>query len=361
MKIHKIFILVIILAAFVVGVISQAKFNLPNLVLKTNFINFPDIKNQEYGLLSDFDLTDTLFKSLVQNGKLVIKNRTYKLITSEDLSSDIKSFRVEVNHVAEERQAEEPPLAQGLIVLNQKSNSAIQLYDQFVSLKPKNTYGTGFSNIAGESFLNDINKDGLQEFLVSSSTGGNGWAGSKEYIFQITNNGGYKLLSPTFVNENNKSIQEVKDLDGDGVDEIVVIDSGWEITSCTDHASAPYNQYVYSWDDKKGYVENSAKYPKFYQDTLEFYNNIKDINGNESKICSGDMYYCFGPALSQYFAYKNMGKEAEGWNRFLQLTHAVNNSMWPSKACREFVIKEHDLGKPIIPPDLTIDQLMESQ
>ena len=76
------------------------------------------------------------------------------------------------------------------------------------------------------------------------------------------------------------------------------------------------------------------------------------------KKCSGKKEFCLGPALHKYFAYKQSGRDSEGWNEFLMLTSGVSNVIWPSKACLNRIIELHDAGEEITPPTTRSFELM---
>lgn len=337
---------VIVVTAFILGVILDQNFNLLDNFKRINFEDFPQTKQSETGLYSGFDLTDNQFKNLLKSKTLNTNGKIYKLLSVQNLNSSIEGYRIEVDDATKVGQPDIFPLGGGLIIYNQISGQAIQLYNSMVWLNEFNDYQYGLSNI---SLLQDINKDGLQEFAVVATNGGNSIAAQNMYIFQITKDGKYKLLNPDLSNSLHLNVSGILDIKDNGEYELIVTDNGWEISSCTDHASGPIVDHVYSWDNKNEYVENSINYPEHYQ---------KIIDTDITKQCSGNKDFCFGPALNQYFAYKQIWKEKEGWNSFLDFTKGVTNSVWPSKSCRAYVIKLHNNGQNITTPKLTTDELI---
>ena len=187
----------------------------------------------------------------------------------------------------------------------------------------------------------DINKDGKKELVVRYNDMGNAWLGRKFGIYQEVY-GGFQNIIPELEWENHLGISKVSDLNQDGVQELIIIDDIWEITHCACHADSPIRYLIYSWKDDK-YQDASKEFGSFYQDYID-----KDL----SEKCSGEKEFCFGNALTKYFAYKQSGREEEGWKIFLALTEGVEDLVWPSKTCRDYVIRLHDEGKEIIPPNL---------
>jgi len=341
----KLVFLIIVITAFVLGVILEQKFNLLSNFKKINFEDFPQTKKGQTGLYSGFDLTDSQFKDLLKSKTLNTNGKIYKLLSVQNLDSFIDGYRVEIADASKIGQPDIFPLGEGLIVYNQTSGEAIQLYNSMVWFNEFNDYQYGLSYT---SLFQDINKDRLQEFAVVATNGGNSIAAQNMYIFQITKDGKYKLLNPDLSSNLHLNVSGVSDIKNNGEYELIVTNNDWEISSCTDHASGPIIDHVYSWDNKNGYVENSINYPEHYQKIIDI-----DI----TKQCSGNKDFCFGPALNQYFAYKQIGKEKEGWNSFLDFTKGVTNSIWPSRSCRAYVIKLHNDGQNITSPRLTTDEL----
>jgi len=333
--------------SFVLGIFIQDRFNLIKNNLKIVFNDFPETKQGEMGLPSKYDLSNKQFGKLIESKKIIINNNLYELTASQYLDDGIIGYSVEVNDASKVGQPDTFPIVEGLIVHNQKSGRAIQFYDMAIQMMDFTPHEY---LLTGKLYLPDINNDKLKEFAITTSSGGNSLASSKILIFQITQEGKYKLLNPNLDINPHLNISGVSDIDQDGIYELIVTDDDWEISSCTDHASGPITVYIYSWNNEKGYIENSSKYPKYYQDMI-----ARDI----SKECSGKKDFCFGPALQRYFAYKQMGKEKEGWTEFLRMTNGVSDSMWPSKTCLKHVINLHNSNQTIVPPNKTTEELFD--
>ena len=324
-----------------IGIFLQWKFNLLVNIKGANFIIFPQTRLAETGSYSDYDLDSSQFANLLRFKSVNTGKKIYKLISTQNLEDTVQGYRIEVDDPTKQGEQDVFPLASGLIIYNQISGKAIQFYGGFVWLNEFNGYQYGLSNT---SYVRDVNNDGLNEFDVLISDGGNGFV-TPNYILQITSDGGFKLLNPDLSSNQHEAVGSIQDLKDDGKYELIIEDNDWEISSCTDHSSGPLIDHVYSWDSQKGYVDNSINYPEYYQQIID-----TDI----SKQCSGTKDFCFGPALNQYFAYKQMGREKEGWTKFLQLTDGVVNSSWPSKTCRDYVISQHNQNKEITNPGQSI-------
>ena len=105
----------------------------------------------------------------------------------------------------------------------------------------------------------DINRDGLKEIIVQSSSGGNCWSCNPAEIYQVRDHAA-RLIAAC-------PLQRIADLNGDGVAELLVTDTRWEVYEDLSHAAAPSATMVYAWQAAAGgrYVYASGDFADFYK------------------------------------------------------------------------------------------------
>ena len=105
----------------------------------------------------------------------------------------------------------------------------------------------------------DINGDGGKEIIVQSSSGGNCWSCNPTEIYQVRNQKTELLAAGP--------IQRLADLNGDGVQELLVTDARWESYADLSHAASPGAVMVYAFRNAK-YVYASRDFGSFYQSEI---------------------------------------------------------------------------------------------
>ncbi len=154
----------------------------------------------------------------------------------------------------------------------------------------------------------DINKDGLKEFVISGSTGGNCWRCSYLRIFQVRDHRVVELLGDL---PENYVLVGLRDLAEDGMEEVLVLDAQWEFYMDLCHACSPSVTLVYKWE-KDGYKEASSDFPSYYDEEIDdLEQQIKDMSLDER----GTDYY-MGRAISIFLNYFEKWEKEKGWEVF---------------------------------------------
>jgi hypothetical protein len=105
----------------------------------------------------------------------------------------------------------------------------------------------------------DINRDGLKEVIVQSSSGGNCWGCNPTEIYRI-NGHKVELIAAA-------PLRNIADLDNDGLAELLVTDARWEVYDHLSHAAAPSAIMIYRWKDGR-YLYASRDFAGYYKDEI---------------------------------------------------------------------------------------------
>lgn len=165
------------------------------------------------------------------------------------------------------------------------------------------------NDIGGDSFrVEDINKDGLKEFVVSRSQGGNCWTCASLLVFQVKDHKAKQFLGKLPWSQ---AIYEIRDLNGDGIKELIVIDAEWEDESGLCHACSPKIDVIYAWK-KDDYKESSIEFPSYYDDRIreaeiEIQKRIRERDFLDHYI---------GSSMAVFFDYLQKGQKEKGWEIF---------------------------------------------
>jgi len=175
----------------------------------------------------------------------------------------------------------------------------------------------------------DINGDGLKEILVQSSSGGNCWACNPTEIYRV-NNGKVELIAAG-------PIQKVIDLNGDGIDELLVADARWESYDDLSHAASPGAAMIYAWRDGK-YLYASRDFASFYKSEIaRIRAQIEEARGQITTDDFSDEGYV-GLTIGLAITYAHAGRLDEGLTELEALLKA--NSRTPAQTKHRAAIIE---------------------
>ena len=164
------------------------------------------------------------------------------------------------------------------------------------------------NNVSGDSFrVEDINKDGLKEFVVSRSQGGNCWNCVSLLVFQVRDHKANKFLNKLPWSQ---AIHEIRDLNGDGIKELIVLDAEWEEAGLC-HACSPQIDIIYTWK-QDDYKEASIGFPYYYDNKIR--EAEKEIQAEIRERDALDSY--IGSSMAIFFDYIQKGQKEKGWKIF---------------------------------------------
>jgi len=165
------------------------------------------------------------------------------------------------------------------------------------------------NNLNGDSVtVADINKDGLKGFVITSSTGGNCWTCSYLRIFQVKD---HRVIDLSADFPDAQVIIGLRDLIGNGLEELLVLDAQWEFYMDLCHACSPSVNLVFKWEKDK-YLDRSGEFPSYYDEEIKrLEQEIKDMSADER----GTDYY-MGRVISMFLNYVEKGEKEKGWEVF---------------------------------------------
>jgi hypothetical protein len=174
----------------------------------------------------------------------------------------------------------------------------------------------------------DINGDGLKEILVQSSSGGNCWSCNPTEIYQVRSHKGALIGAGP--------IQQVTDLDRDGIQELLVADTRWESYDDLSHAASPSAVMVYAWRNGK-YVFASRDFPSYYKAELERLRaSIEEARGQITAEDYSDESYV-GRSIALAITYAHAGELERGLKEMEALLNSNARSQEQAKHRRAII------------------------
>ena len=193
-------------------------------------------------------------------------------------------------------------------------------------------------DLAGESNkLNatDLNRDGLKEIIVQSSSGGNCWSCNPTEIYRVRNHKAELIAAGP--------IQRLADLNADSIQELLVTDARWESYDDLSHAASPGAVMVYAWRDGK-YVYASRDFTTFYADEIK---RLRAMSEEAKAQITADEYSdeaYVGLAIGLAMTYAHAGDAERGLKEMEALMNANSKSPAQSKH-RATIIEDFRKGE----------------
>jgi hypothetical protein len=181
----------------------------------------------------------------------------------------------------------------------------------------------------------DINGDGSKEIIVQSSSGGNCWSCNPTEIYQVRDHKADLLAAAP--------IQKLADLNGDGVQELLVTDTRWESYADLSHAASPAAVMVYAWRNSK-YVYASRDFADFYN--AEIYRMRASLEEAKAQITadeySDELYV--GLSIGLALTYAHLGEIERGLKEMEGLLNSNAKSAAQTKR-RVVIIEDFRRGE----------------
>jgi hypothetical protein len=174
----------------------------------------------------------------------------------------------------------------------------------------------------GKANATDINGDGRKEILVQSSSGGNCWSCNPTEVYQVRNHKGELIAAGP--------IQRLADLNGDGIQELIVTDARWESYDDLSHASSPTAGMVYAWRGGR-YVYVARDFAAFYQSEIaRLRASIEEAKAEITADEFSDEIY-IGRVIALAITYAHLGEPTRGVNELAALLNANARSAAQTK------------------------------
>ena len=160
-----------------------------------------------------------------------------------------------------------------------------------------------FSGQPNKLNATDINGDGSKDVIVQSSSGGNCWSCNPTEIYTIRNHKAELLAAAP--------IQRLSDLNGDGIQELLVTDTRWESYADLSHAASPGAVMVYAWRGGK-YVYASRDFADFYRNEISrLRTSIEEAKGQITAADYSDEAYV-GLSIGAMLTFMHAGEIERG-------------------------------------------------
>lgn len=201
--------------------------------------------------------------------------------------------------------------------------------DFYFSFAP--TYASDeFSRLNGA----DINGDGFKDFIVQSSSGGNCWSCNPTEIYSIKNHKAELIAAGP--------VQQVADLNGDGLVELIMTDARWENYDDFSHAASPAAKLVYAWKNGR-YVYASRDFAAYYKAEIDRLKMMIEESKSQinTEIWSDEVY--IGSACSIAVSYAHLGETERGLKE-MEITFSSNARTQEQRARRSRILEDFRRG-----------------
>lgn len=159
----------------------------------------------------------------------------------------------------------------------------------------------------------DIDRDGRPEVAVEFFAGGTDWEGTWLEVYTLDVGKVKRFIYPK---QENLVLRKIQDVDGDGIPELVFLDTQWEFYGSFDHASSPAVWRYMRWDPIEGrYREDPQRLWMAYGE---------DIQTILSRLGEQTFFYSYvGDAMSILLNYHLLGEPQRGWAEFEHLLSRI--------------------------------------
>jgi hypothetical protein len=180
--------------------------------------------------------------------------------------------------------------------------------------------------------LIDINGDGLNELVVSEANGGNCWECGGLGIYTVHDHEAIEVPTQLPItgilggdmNGDGTSVatSNLEDVDGDGIYEVVALDTSWEM-HWFPHYDSPAGHFILAWDGQR-YADASPRFPTYFQRLIgQLEGDLADLGSKGETGCGKDEHV-MTDAISMLLEYGHSGRAQEGWTRYHELAQPGN-------------------------------------